>query len=141
MLACITLFKNPFLTNQLVEGASGHCLIYGKLHEEKLVTRLAPYWCFETFTTFKDKSFDSVEDAIKLFESKGMAPITYQEQEIVPAILYLLKNPSFTAEIKNNMKENFYPNAAATIIDDILAITKENISSKENPHEKERINT
>ena len=80
-------------------------------------------------------------DNAKLFESKGMALITYEEEEIVPAILYLLKNPSFTAEIKNNMKENFYPNAAATIIDDILAITKENISSKENPHEKERINT
>ena len=80
-------------------------------------------------------------DNAKLFESKGMALITYEEEEIVPAILYLLKNPSFTAEIKTNMKENFYPNAAATIIDDILAITKKNISSKENPDEKERINT
>lgn len=80
-------------------------------------------------------------DNAKLFESKGMALITYEEEEIVPAILYLLKNPSFTAEIKNHMKENFYPNAAATIIDEILAITKKNDSSKENSHEKEHINT
>ncbi|MEG0552302.1 MAG: glycosyltransferase [Carnobacterium sp.] len=80
-------------------------------------------------------------DNAKLFESKSMALITYEEEEIVPAILYLLKNPSFAAEIKNNMKEHFYPNAAATIIDEILAITKKNDSSKENSHEKEHINT
>lgn len=61
-------------------------------------------------------------DNAKLFEQKGMAILSYEEEQIAPAVLYLLKNPSLIAEIKGNMKDNFKPNAAAKIIDKVLSI-------------------
>lgn len=67
-------------------------------------------------------------DNAKLFESKGMALISYEEEEIVPAVLYLLKNPFFAAEMKRNMQKYFHPNAAATIIDKVLEISKKTLS-------------
>ena len=63
-------------------------------------------------------------DNAKLFESKGMAIVSYEEEEIVPAILYLLKNPAFCTEMKENMQKHFYPNAAALIVDEVLTISK-----------------
>ena len=74
-------------------------------------------------------------DNAKLFESKGMALISYEEEEIVPAVLYLLKNPFFTAEMKRNMQKNFHPNAAATIINEVLNISKKTSYLKKHLHE------
>ncbi len=79
-------------------------------------------------------------DNAKLFEIEGMALITHEEEEIVPAILFLLKNTSFSTELKKNMEKYFYPTAAATIIDKVLTISKKTTSSKENSHGKKTIN-
>lgn len=78
-------------------------------------------------------------DNAKLFEKEGMAIMTQQESEIVPAVLHLLKNPAAVSELKQNMKQHFYPYAAAVIIDNVLTTIEKSTSSKENDNEKEFI--
>lgn len=74
-------------------------------------------------------------DNADLFEQEGMAITTRSEDEIVPAVLQLLKQPFLADHLKTQMNQHFYPYAAATIVDSILEIIEETAGVKENNNE------
>ena len=58
----------------------------------------------------------------QLFEKECMAIVTKTEEEIIPAIYQLLKQPLLAKNLVQHMEEHFYPHAAKTIITDSLAL-------------------
>ncbi|MEG0288261.1 MAG: glycosyltransferase [Carnobacterium sp.] len=74
-------------------------------------------------------------DNANLFEQEGMAITTRSEDEIVPAVLQVLKQPFLADHLKTQMSRHFYPYAAATIVDSVLDIIEETAGVKENNNE------
>lgn len=61
-------------------------------------------------------------DNALFFEKEGMAIVTKTENDIVPAVLSLLKQPLLTRSLMNQMEKHFHPHASELIIDKALAL-------------------
>ena len=61
-------------------------------------------------------------DNALFFEKEGMAIVTKTENDIVPAVLSLLKQPLLARSLMNQMEKHFHPHASELIIDKALAL-------------------
>ncbi|MBP3040478.1 glycosyltransferase [Bacillaceae bacterium Marseille-Q3522] len=61
-------------------------------------------------------------DNANLFEREGMAIKTNQEEDITPAIIQLLNQPSLRNNLIGNLEKNFHPHAANQIIEQTLEL-------------------
>lgn len=79
------------------------------------------------------------KDNARFFEKEGMAIVTKSEDEIVPAISILLKQPHLAKNLTNQMENHFHPHASALIIDKVLALIEKPSIFNEADHNSNEI--
>lgn len=79
------------------------------------------------------------KDNARFFEKEGMAIVTKSEDEIVPAILILLKQPLLATSLTKQMENHFYPHSSAIIVDKVLALIEKPHIHKEPNHDSKEI--
>ncbi|WP_035053969.1 MGDG synthase family glycosyltransferase [Carnobacterium pleistocenium] len=79
------------------------------------------------------------KDNARFFEKEGMAILTKSEEEIVPAILILLKQPLLARSLTKQMENHFYPHASGLIVDRVLALIENPRVHKEPSHDSKEI--
>lgn len=79
------------------------------------------------------------KDNARFFEKEGMAIVTKSEDEIVPAILALLKQPLLSRSLTKQMEKHFHPHASALIVDKVLTLIEKPYILKEPNHDSKEI--
>ena len=79
------------------------------------------------------------KDNATFFEKEGMAIVTRSEEEMVPAILSLLKQPLLAKSLTTQMEKHFHPHASAIIVDKVLALVEAPPTYKEQQHDSTEI--
>ncbi|AGY81215.1 MGDG synthase family glycosyltransferase [Carnobacterium inhibens] len=78
-------------------------------------------------------------DNANFFEQEGMAIVTKTEDEIVPAVLALLKQPLLAKSLTKQMEKHFHPHASALIVDKVLTLIEKPQIYKEKRHDSKEI--